>query len=617
MRFAKDRTFGRSEVSQQYEILQSYCEENESGTSNMTCQETTWSNDYVTLNSLPTNGYEILDCSQDFSYLFSCLVCGSVSAVVDELVKHWRLHTGVDSLTCTVCSVSFTDVLFLQAHWKATHMGGICSDSGVVLRNEPEFLPQLVCEACGFAFVQFSSLEQHVMSTHVLTCPRDGIFRSINTVGSLYSVTNTQQNNIISSRSVQDSPVLNNHSLTKQFTGLKNNLVGSGGDGHSVADFINNVMETNVSEHFMARNSASVVNNVTETGDESEVEREDLPSSMDNTKSESISDQNGKVLTCKVCESNSGDVNDLIKHWRIHIGANSMTCTICKKTFSDLPFLQAHWRRSHMQGNPVPVSVSKNYLLHSESSFICDACGYAFPDFAVLEQHLLSTHVFGGLTHVPLKSRNCADNRKTTSQVRNQNVMINKTKSLDLITLKIQVMNHCKKKGTEKKPETEGHKESQDILVMEESKKKVNNKYSDSGSKRTKNPDWCLVCGETSNDMIKHLVTHTGVLSLECCLCGKDFVDIPFLQAHWRATHMNGDTCYTNNCIYVGNYKENVSCKQKLLCETCGCYVPQISALEKHIILTHTVIKPPYECKCDDVFSSQDELKSHILTCSW
>lgn len=35
MRFAKDRTFGRSEVSQQYEILQSYCEENESGTSNM------------------------------------------------------------------------------------------------------------------------------------------------------------------------------------------------------------------------------------------------------------------------------------------------------------------------------------------------------------------------------------------------------------------------------------------------------------------------------------------------------------------------------------------------------------------------------------------------------
>lgn len=546
-------------------------------------------------------------------------MCGSVSAVAEELIKHWRLHTGVDSLTCTVCCVSFTDVLFLQAHWKATHMGGVCSDSGVALRNEPEFLPQLVCEACGFAFVQFSSLEQHVMSTHVpVTHHREGVFwRSSNSAGSLYSVTNTQQNNIVSSKSPQDSPVLNNHSLTKQFTLLKSNSVGSGGHGHSVAELVSNVMETNVTEHFMARHPATVVNNVTEVDDESEVEtEEDLPSSTDSRKVECVSGQNGKVFKCKVCESNTGDVNDLIKHWRIHIGANSMTCTVCKKTFSDLPFLQAHWRRSHMQGNPVPVSVSRSNLLHSESSFICDACGYAFPDFAVLEQHLLSTHV-GGSTHVPLKSRNYVDNTHTISHVQKQSMMINKAKSLDLITLKIQVMNHCKKKSTEKEPETKEHKESQDNVVMEESTKKINNKYNGSGSRRIKNPDWCLVCGETADDIIKHLVTHTGVLSLECCLCGKDFVDIPFLQAHWRATHMNGDVCYTNNCIYVGNYKENVSCKQKLLCETCGCYVPQLSALEKHIILTHTVIKPPYECKCDDVFSSQDELKTHILTCSW
>jgi hypothetical protein len=518
---------------------------------------------------------------------------------------------------CTLCCASFTDVLFLQAHWKATHMGGVCSDAGVVFRNEPEYLPQLVCEACGFAFVQFSALEQHVMSTHcnVNTRHREGVFwRSSNSAGSLYSVTNTQQNNVVSSKSPQDSP---DHCVNKQFTVLKSNLTGSGGNGPSVTELVNGVTESNVSEHFMTRHPEAVMNNAIETDDESEVEtEEDLPSSLDNTRDESISGQNGKLFKCKLCENNSCDVNDLMKHWRIHIGANSMTCTICKKTFSDLPFLQAHWRRSHIQGTPVS-SVSRNHLLHSESSFICDACGFAFPDFAALEQHLLSTHVAGSSTHVPLKSRNYADDTQTVSHVYKQNVMMDKTKSLDLITLKIQVMNHFKKKDTEKQPDSKGNKESQDFTVMEEDTKKVNTKYSDVGSKRAKNPDWCLVCGETSGDMIKHLVTHTGVLSLECCFCGKDFVDIPFLQAHWRAMHMNGEVCHINNCIYVGSYKENVSYKQKFLCETCGCYVPKLSALEKHIILTHTVIKPPYECKCDDVFSSQDELKTHILTCSW
>jgi len=542
-------------------------------------------------------------------------VCGSVSAVADELIRHWRLHTGVDSLTCTVCYISFADVLFLQAHWKATHMGGVCSDSGVVLRSEPEFLPQLVCEACGFAFVQFSALEQHVMSTHIpITYHKGSVsWRSGNSEGSLCSVNNMQQNNVISSKSSQDILLLKNHSLTKQFTVLKSNIIESGGHDHSVAE-----MGSNVAEHSMIRLPAAVMNNVTETGDESgDVERDrDCPSSVDR-KTDSVSGQNGKLFKCKVCGSNSYDMNELLKHWRIHIGANSLTCTICKKTFSDLPFLQAHWRRSHMQGNPDPTSLSRNYLLHSESSFICETCGYAFPDFPVLEQHLLSTHVVAGSTHVPLKSRNYTDNTQTVSHMHKQNVTIDKTKSLDLITLKIQVMNHCKKKDSVKQSETKGRKESRDIAVMEENTKKVVNKYSDLGSKRTKNPDGCLVCGETSDDIIKHLVTHTGVLSLECCLCGKDFVDVPFLQAHWRATHMNGEVRHTNNCIYVGNYKENVSCKQNLLCETCGCYVPQFSALEKHIILTHTVIQPPYECKCDDVFSSEDELKRHILTCSW
>lgn len=584
---------------------------------NRTCQESTWSNDFITLNSLPTTGYEISDCLQDLSFLFSCRVCGSVSAVADELIKHWRLHTGVESLTCTVCYVSFTDVLFLQAHWKATHMGGVCCDSGVVLRNEPQFVSNLVCEACGFAFAQFSALEQHVMSTHIPITHRENVsWKSGNSVGSGYSVNNTQQNSITNSKSPQGTPVVNNNSVTKHFTILKSDITGSSGHNESVIELERNVLGSSIAENSMITHQASVANNVAETDDELGEEKiqEGHPSSLDSGKVESGSGQNGKIFKCKVCGCNTYDVNELMKHWRIHIGANTIMCTICKKTFSDLPFLQAHWKRSHMQGNPVPNSVSSSHSLHSDSLFACDACGYAFPDFPLLEQHLLSTHVTAGSTHVPLKNWNCGD---STQAVHKQNMTTDKNKSLDLITLRIQVMNHCKKKDTEKQPGTKENEEGLDIEEMEETVKKINSKYNDSGSKRTKNPDWCLVCGETSDDMIKHLVTHTGVLSLECCLCGKDFVDIPFLQAHWRATHMNGEVCHINNCIYVGNHKENVSCKEKLLCETCGCYVPQFSALEKHIILTHTVVKPPYECKCDDVFASEDELKRHILTCSW
>ncbi|PNF35914.1 hypothetical protein B7P43_G06977, partial [Cryptotermes secundus] len=620
MRFVGGSSFSGSEVAQQYEVLQSYCGNSESRIDNTSCQESTWSNDYITLNSLPTSGYEAADCVQDFSYLFPCQVCGNMSTVVDELIRHWRLHTGVDSLTCTVCYVSFTDVLFLQAHWKATHMGGVCSDSGVVLRNQPEFLPQLVCEACGFSFVQFSALEQHVMSTHIpITQHRESVsWRSSNNLGSLYGGTNSQQNNVVNSKNPQGIPIINNHSLAKQFTVLKSNIIGTDGQDHSVIELENNVLESNITEHSMIRHSAAVANNVTESDDDPEdVDTEgDHHSSVDSRKVESLSGQNGKLFKCKVCGSNSYDVNALIKHWRIHIGANSMTCTICKKTFSDLPFLQAHWKRSHLQGNPVPTSVSKNHLAHNES-LVCEACGYAFPDLTALEQHLLSTHVTASSSHVPLKNVNYADNTQTMPHAHKQNVTLGKTKSLDLITHRIQVMNNYKKRDVEKQPETEGCKESEDPAEMKENAKKLNNKYSDLGSKRNKDRDWCLVCGETSDDMIKHLITHTGVLSLECCLCGKDFVDIPFLQAHWRATHMDGEVCQINNCVYVGNYKANVSHKEKLLCETCGCYVPQISALEKHIILTHTVVRPPYECKCDDVFPSEAELKRHILTCSW
>ena len=584
---------------------------------NRTCQESTWSNDFITLSSLPTNGYEVSDCLQDLSFLFSCRVCGSVSAVADELVKHWRLHTGVESLTCTVCYVSFTDVLFLQAHWKATHMGGVCCDSGVVLRNEPEFVSHLVCEACGFAFAQFSSLEQHVMSTHIPITHRENVsWKSGNSVGLVYNINNTQQTSVTNSKSPQGSPVVNNHSVTKQFSILKSDITGSSDHDQSVIELEDNVLGSSIAEHSMIRHQPSVANNVAESDDELGEEKiqEGHPLSSEGGKAESVSGQNGKIFKCKVCGCNTYDVNELVKHWRIHIGANTITCTICKKTYSDLPFLQAHWKRSHIQGNPVPDSVSSDHSSHSDSSFMCDACGYAFPDFLLLEQHLLSTHVTAGSTHVPLKNWNCAD---STQSVHKPNMTTDKNKSLDLITLRIQVMNHCKKKDAEKQPEANENKEGQNIEEMEETVKKISNKYNNSGSKRTKNPDWCLVCGETSDDMIKHLVTHTGVLSLECCLCGKDFVDIPFLQAHWRATHMNGEVCHINNCIYVGNHKENVSCKEKLLCETCGCYVPQFSALEKHIILTHTVVKPPYECKCDDVFASEDELKRHILTCSW
>jgi hypothetical protein len=45
--------------------------------------------------------------------------------------------------------------------------------------------------------------------------------------------------------------------------------------------------------------------------------------------------------------------------------------------------------------------------------------------------------------------------------------------------------------------------------------------------------------------------------------------------------------------------------------------MPQFYALEKPIILTHTVVRPPYECKSNDVFSPEAELKRRILTCSW
>jgi hypothetical protein len=74
--------------------------------------------------------------------------------------------------------------------------------------------------------------------------------------------------------------------------------------------------------------------------------------------------------------------------------------------------------------------------------------------------------------------------------------------------------------------------------------------------------------------------------------------------------------------VFVVRYELNLymlgKCFDKeKLCETCGCYMSQFSALEKHIILTHTVVRPPYECKCDNVFPSEAELKRHILTCSW
>jgi ribosomal protein L37E len=485
-------------------------------------------------------------------------------------------------------------------------MGGASSDSGVVLRNEPEFLSQFICEACGFSFVQFSALEQHVMSTHIPRHRESVPWSSRNNIGMFYGVTNSPQNNTVNSKSPQDIPVVSNHSVAKQFTVLKSN------DSRDQLDIEleTNILESNIAEHSIMRHSIRMAENVTESDEDAGMATE----RGERRKVESLSGQNGKLLKCKVCGSNSYDVNELMKHWRIHIGTNSMTCTICKKTFSDLPFLQAHWKRSHLQGNPVLSSADENHLLQAES-LVCEACGYAFPDLSRLEQHLLSTHVTASSSHAPLKNMNYADNTQTASYAHKQNATIEETKSVDRISCRIQVMNHSKQKDKGKPPDTKVCRESQDTAETEEDSKKLNNLI-DLGSKRNKSHDWCLVCGETSDDMIKHLVTHTGVLSLECCLCGKDFVDIPFLQAHWRATHMNGEDCHTNNRIYVGNYKENVSYKEKL-CETCGCYMPQFSALEKHIILTHTVVRPPYECKCDDVFPSEAELKRHILTCSW
>ncbi|XP_069704051.1 uncharacterized protein [Periplaneta americana] len=599
--YTGNSSFTGNEMTQQYQVLQNYCANGDSGIDNTSCQDT-WSNDYITLNSLPTNGYQLADCTQDFSFMFTCQVCGNMVTVADELVKHWRQHNGVDSLTCTACYVSFTDVLFLQAHWKAIHMGGVCSDSGVVLRNDQKIAPQLVCEACGFAFSQFTSLEQHVMSTHVNH--RDSVsWRSSNMGDALYGIGNT--NNVISNKNPQSVPIMNNHALTKQTT-LQNSIVRSDDQDHSIIQLENSM-------HSMIKQSTVV--NATESDDEmsddgsrhgmnietlessSGMQTNTMKSEADDVEEDSSladsENQNGKLLKCNICGSKSYGVNELMKHWRIHIGANSMTCTLCKKTFSDLPFLQAHWRRSHMQGNSVPNSVSRSHLLQNEPSYLCETCGYAFSDLLLLEQHLISTHVVPGSTDGPPM--------RTLVETRHKQLgSVNKIRSFNCASPKIQLLDQGTKEASDKQKEVS-----------------VKTKCVSLGVKRTKNRDGCLVCGETSQDMIKHLVTHTGVLSLQCCLCGKDFVDVPFLQAHWRATHMNGEVRHTNNGIYVGSYKENISGKEKLLCETCGCYVPKFSALEKHIILAHTVIRPPYECKCDDVFASEDELKTHISTCNW
>ncbi|KAJ9595064.1 hypothetical protein L9F63_013629 [Diploptera punctata] len=561
-------SFPANLIAQQYEVLQNYCDNSTPAINSADCQDSTWSNDYVTLNNLSTNGYQLDNCSLDFSnYMFSCQVCGSMLVLANDMIKHWRIHNGVDSLTCTACYVSFTDVLFLQAHWKAIHMGGICTDPGVILRPDDKVISELVCEVCGFIFSQFNSLEQHMFTAHI-------------NIQQWKYVASTQHNH----KALQNIPGTNDHSMTNS-TVLENNSVGTRQD--------TSIMEhQNILDESMMENK---MDNIVESDVvllEPKVKIEIFENSDD--KSDNSSDVSGssneqdKPFKCRVCDISSSSLEELLEHWKIHIGADTMTCSMCKKTFTDLPFLQAHWRRSHMNAFQISSLVTRNSLLPDDSSSLpCDACGYAFPDFSELEQHMISSHVFSGPPQVPLRTREfCRQYTETSGDVKR---------------------GICDRTEVKKSDEI-------NISKREEIRRKVN---SSNFVKKTVSSDGCLVCGEIPNDMIKHLLTHTGLSSLECCLCGKDFVDVPFLQAHWRATHMNGEVRHTNHGIYVGNYKENVSYTGKFLCETCGCYVPQFSALEKHIVLTHTIIEPPYICKCGHRFSSEEELKRHISTCSW
>ena len=562
---------------------------------NRSCQDAAWSNDYITLNNISTtNGYLLGSCSLDFPYLFSCQICGLMMVTATDMAKHWRVHNGVDSLTCTACYVSFTDVLFLQAHWKAIHMGEMCTDPGVIIRPDEKVSPELVCEACGFVFSQFSFLEQHMMTAHI-------------NVQQWKYVDNTQQNH---HENLQNIPVTNDHSMTKHAAVLDNTSLGTCQD--------QSIMEhQNMLDESMIENK---IDNITESDAvllEPKVKIEIFENSPDkssNSSEDSIcSSEEGKPFKCRVCDIASSSLEELLEHWKIHIGADTMTCSMCRKTFTDLPFLQAHWRRSHMNAFQISSLVTRNSLLPDDPlSFLCDACGYAFPDFSELEQHMMSSHVSSGPPQVPLRTRNSADNIQKFSLTPLQNISSSNIKN-DIINLykKKETSGDVKRVVCDR---TEAKKEEQYLNKREEMRRKVNRS---NFVKKTVSSDGCLVCGEIPSDMIKHLVSHTGLSSLECCLCGKDFVDVPFLQAHWRATHMNGEVRHTNHGIYVGNYKENVSYTGKFLCETCGCYVPQFSALEKHIVLTHTIIEPPYICKCGHRFSSEEELKRHISTCSW
>ncbi|PSN56453.1 hypothetical protein C0J52_08362 [Blattella germanica] len=599
-------SFPGNVIGQQYEVLQNYCENGSTGINTTSCPDTAWSNDYITLNNISTNGYQVAGCSLDFSFMYSCQICGTIMPMVNDMIKHWRIHNGVESLTCTSCYVSFTDVLFLQAHWKAIHMGGICTDPGVILRSDQKVSSDFTCEACGFAFSQFASLEQHVISTHVNNTQQQR--DNVSWKGTMYGIDNTQQNHVINNKSLQNIPLTSDHSMT-------NALMGTSGQEQSMIEH-QNVLDEGIMGNKLG--SISETEEALDSKVKIEVVDNRIEDKMSPSSDDSSSSETEKPFKCKVCDSFASSLEEILEHWRIHIGADTSTCSMCKKTFSDLPFLQAHWRRSHMNAFQISSLVTRNSLLPDDSSSLtCDACGYAFPDFPELEQHMMSSHVFSGHPQVPLRSRNSADNIQKFSLTQLQNVSTSRT-----ISNKSEIMNHCKKKDAPSelvrkvvndKIEIK-KKDEQSDAKREEMRRKVNRS---AFIKSTVSSDGCLVCGEIPSDMIKHLVTHTGLSTLECCLCGKDFVDVPFLQAHWRATHMNGEVRHTNHGIYVGNYKENVSYTGKFLCETCGCYVPQFSALEKHIVLTHTIIEPPYVCKCGHRFSSEDELKRHISTCSW
>nr|XP_034320291.1 zinc finger protein 569 isoform X1 [Crassostrea gigas] len=278
-------------------------------------------------------------------------------------------------------------------------------------------------------------------------------------------------------------------------------------------------------------------------------------------------------FACGKCNYTSKLKHQLKRHMKLQMSDRPFVCEICKRAFKLVRYLSNHM------------------LTHSkERPYSCEQCGRCFTQSSTLQRHIKRIHQ-GLMERIQYKCYTCGKSFSMATSLRRH------SKMHENLERKVRIIKNIKKKKLTFNSTVDDHQREFE----------------------------CGECGRKflrKEDVVKHMLTHTGESVYTCEVCGKGYGNKQALQKHINihtgddievdVSGSSSSSFFIASSLHSGIH-ENLTVndhQRKFECGVCGCKFLKKNDVMRHM-MTHTAGSINNNV-CGKGYNSKKALQKHI-----